>query len=84
MTVIYMSAKGHLLLPKNIRDAHGFGPGSAFAMVQSKHGGLILRPAKSKPKLTLIDHLRKFKGLGIPKIRAQVPPRVRFSFIPPK
>ena len=63
-------------MPKNIRDAHGFGPGSAFAIVQSKDGDLILRPVKSKPKLNLIDHLRKFKELEIPQIKALVHPRL--------
>jgi AbrB family looped-hinge helix DNA binding protein len=76
MTVIYMSGKGQIVLPKSIRDTHGFGPGSAFGIVHSKDGDLILRPIKSKSKLTLINHLRKFKGLGIPEIKAEVPPRV--------
>jgi len=71
-----MSQRGQLVVPKNIRDAHGFGPGSAFAIVQSKDGDLILRPVKSKPKLNLIDHLRKFKELEIPQIKALVRPRL--------
>jgi len=71
-----MSQRGQLVVPKNIRDAHGFGPGSAFAIVQSKDGDLILRPVKSKPKLNLIDHLRKFKELEIPQIKALVRSRL--------
>jgi AbrB family looped-hinge helix DNA binding protein len=71
-----MSQRGQLVVPKNIRDAHGFGPGSAFAIVQSKDGDLILRPVKSKPKLNLIDHVRKFKELEIPQIKALVRPRL--------
>jgi len=65
------------VLPKSILDAHGFGPGTAFAVVHSSDGDLILRPVKSEPKLTLIEQLRKFKGLRIPKIRAHVRPRAK-------
>lgn len=76
MTVIHMSEKGQIVVPKGIRDERGFGPGSAFAVVQSKDGDLILRPVKSRPKLSLIDHLRKFKGLEMPEIKAHVRPRL--------
>jgi bifunctional DNA-binding transcriptional regulator/antitoxin component of YhaV-PrlF toxin-antitoxin module len=72
MTVVYMSEKGELVLPKTFRDAHGLRPGAAFAIVPSMDGDLILRPVKSRPTLTLVDHLRKFKGLEVPEIRAQV------------
>ena len=75
MIVIHMSANGRLVFQKSIRDVHGLRAGSAFAIVQSRNGDLILRPVIPKPNLTLINHLRKFKGLEVPEIKAQVRPR---------
>jgi len=76
MTIVHMSEKGQIVVPKNIRDQQGYCNGTAFAVVQSKSGALVLRPVKSKPKLSLIEHLRRFRGLEIPEITAHCPPRL--------
>jgi AbrB family looped-hinge helix DNA binding protein len=71
-----MSDKGQIVVPKPSRDKHGFGKGSAFAFLETRNGHLIFRPVKGKPKLSLIGHLRKLKGLAIPELKAQCPPRL--------
>lgn len=71
-----MSEKGQIVVPKEARDKHGFGKGSAFAFLETRNGHLIFRPVNPKPKRSLIAHLRKFKGLQIPEIKAKCPPRL--------
>ena len=36
MTVVHMSEKGQIVVPKEIRDRRGFGNGSAFAVQETK------------------------------------------------
>jgi bifunctional DNA-binding transcriptional regulator/antitoxin component of YhaV-PrlF toxin-antitoxin module len=55
-------------VPKEIRDRHGFGNGSAFAVLETKDGALSIRPVSARPKLDLIEHLKRLKGLEIPAI----------------
>jgi AbrB family looped-hinge helix DNA binding protein len=71
-----MSEKGQIVVPKEARDKHGFGKGSAFAFLETSNGQLVFRPVNPKPKLSLIEHLRKFKGLEIPELKAHCPPRL--------
>jgi AbrB family looped-hinge helix DNA binding protein len=75
MTIIRMSEKGQVVVPKNIRDEHGFGNGSAFAILESKSGAIVLRPIKTTPKMDLVDHLLRLKGLVIPERKHVCPPR---------
>jgi len=65
MTIVRMSEKGQIVVPKNIRDEHGFGNGSAFAVLDTKNGAIMFRPIKSAPKMDLVDHLLRLKGLDI-------------------
>jgi AbrB family looped-hinge helix DNA binding protein len=76
MTIVHMSEKGQIVVPKEARDKRGFAGGSAFAFLESRNGDLIFRPVKTEPKLTLIEHLREFKGVEIPKTRVHCPPRM--------
>lgn len=43
-----LSTKGQVILPKTIRDAHGWNPGTEFA-VEDTPAGVMLRPAKPFP-----------------------------------
>ena len=61
-----MSEKGQIVVPKQARDQRGFGQGSPFAFFESKDGDLVFRPINVHPKLTLLEHLRKFQGVSIP------------------
>ena len=77
MTVVHMSEKGQIVVPKEIRDQRGYVNGTAFAVVEAKSGALVFRPvSKVKPKLSLIDHLRRLKGIEIPDRKHFCPPRV--------
>jgi bifunctional DNA-binding transcriptional regulator/antitoxin component of YhaV-PrlF toxin-antitoxin module len=69
MTIVHMSKKGRIVVPKRIRDRHGFGSRSAFAVVQTQSGALVFRPIRAAPKMDLVDHLLRFKGLEIPERR---------------
>ena len=70
-----MSEKGQIVVPKNIRDEHGFGNGSAFAVLETKSGAITFRPVQTAPKMDLVDHLLRLKGLDIPERQHFCPPR---------
>ena len=76
MTIVHMSEKGQIVVPKEARDKRGLGPGSTFAFIESKDGDLIFRPINANPKLTLIEHLKKFKGVAIPEMKIHSRPRI--------
>ncbi|MGA2174610.1 MAG: AbrB/MazE/SpoVT family DNA-binding domain-containing protein [Verrucomicrobiota bacterium] len=75
MTVVHMSETGQIVVPKDIRDQHGFGSGSAFAVLESKSGDIIFRPVKAEPKMDLVDHLLRLKGVEIPERTHFCPPQ---------
>jgi AbrB family looped-hinge helix DNA binding protein len=75
MTIIRMSEKGQIVVPKSIRDERGFGNGSAFAVLETKSGAIVFRPIKAPPKKDLVDHLLGLKGLDIPERKHLCPPR---------
>ena len=74
MTIVRMSEKGQIVVPKEIRDERGFGNGSAFAVLATRSGSIVFRPLKTAPKMDLVDHLLRFKGLQLPEQQA-------FSFL---
>lgn len=49
-----LSTKGQVILPKTIRDAHGWDPGTEFA-VEDAPGGVTLRPLRPSPPSRLED-----------------------------
>jgi AbrB family looped-hinge helix DNA binding protein len=75
MTIIHMSEKGQIVVPKNIRDEHGYGNGSAFAVLETKGGALVFRPVKTAPKMDLVDHLLRLKGFELAERKHLCPPR---------
>jgi AbrB family looped-hinge helix DNA binding protein len=76
MTIVRMSEKGQIVVPKEARDKRGYGLGSTFAFLEAKDGDLIFRPVNVEPKLSLIEHLKKFKGVEIPARSHHCPPRL--------
>jgi AbrB family looped-hinge helix DNA binding protein len=78
MTVVTMSEKGQIIVPKDIRDQHGWDKGSIFAVEQSRSGVVHLRPlTKRRPKVTFLEALRRaVAGVEIPEIKAHCPPRL--------
>lgn len=47
-----LSTKGQIVLPKEIREAHAWKPGTEF-LVEDTAAGVLLRPAKPFPPTTL-------------------------------
>ncbi len=54
MTTIHLSSKGQIVIPKDIRSAHGWESGSEFLIIDTKEG-LLLKPLKQFPNTTLSD-----------------------------
>ena len=76
MNVVHMSEKGQIVVPKEIRDRRGFGNGSTCAVLETKTGALFFRPVQSEPKMDLVDHLLRLKGLEIPEMHFHGAPRI--------
>ncbi len=72
-----MSEKGQVVVPKEIRQHHGYGNGSTFQVTETRSGCLVLRPM-SQPKRDLVDHLLELSGvdLQVPDRQHHCPPRV--------
>lgn len=73
--ILYMD-KGRVTIPKECRTRHGLADGSTLAFFETKSGALVLKPVKAKPELSLIAHLKRFKGVAIPEMKVHCPPRV--------
>ncbi len=54
MDTTNLSSKGQIILPKAVRDSHGWVPGMAFT-VEDVADGVLLRPLKSAPPTRLDD-----------------------------
>jgi AbrB family looped-hinge helix DNA binding protein len=52
METTRLSSKGQLVLPKSIREAHGWGPGTEF-VIESTADGVRLRPRTPFPRTDL-------------------------------
>jgi len=76
MIIVHMSEKGQIVIPKEAREKRGLGLGSPLEFIESEGGDLIFRPVPVSPKLGLLEHLRRFKGLEIPDRKHHCPPRI--------
>ena len=76
MTIVHMSEKGQIVVPKDIRDQRGFGNGSAFAVRKTKSGALVLRPVQAERRKDLVDFLLDLKGSEIPNMKFHAVPRL--------
>jgi AbrB family looped-hinge helix DNA binding protein len=54
MEITKLSTKGQVILPKTIREAYGWNPGTEFA-VEEVPGGVALRPLRPSPAARLED-----------------------------
>jgi AbrB family looped-hinge helix DNA binding protein len=76
MVIVHMSEKGQITVPKNARKKRGLANGSVLEFIDEVQGDLVFRPLKTGPTLSLIDHLRKFKGVSIPQRKHHGKPRI--------
>jgi AbrB family looped-hinge helix DNA binding protein len=66
METTKLSSKGQIILPKSVRDARHWKPGTEFA-VEEKKEGILLRPLKPFPSTKLEDLYGSLKYDGPPK-----------------
>jgi AbrB family looped-hinge helix DNA binding protein len=71
MEATRLSSKGQVILPKSIRDAHRWQPGTEF-VVEDTNAGVLLRPAKPFPASRLDDVAGCLRYRGEPKTLAQM------------
>lgn len=54
MATTKLSTKGQIVLPKEIRSSHAWGPGTEFT-VEETRDGILLRPARRFPPTKVED-----------------------------
>jgi AbrB family looped-hinge helix DNA binding protein len=54
METTRLSTKGQIILPKSIRSARSWGPGTEFT-VEETDGGILLKPKKAFPETKIDD-----------------------------
>lgn len=71
METTRLSTKGQIILPKNIRTSHGWGPGTEFT-VEEAGDGILLRAAARFPKTELHQVAGCLRSKRKPKTIAQM------------
>ncbi len=71
MNVTKLSSKGQIVLPKTLRDAHKWRPGTEFAIEEAKDG-VLLRPLRLFPPTRLEDVIGCLPYKGKPKTLSQM------------
>ncbi|MEZ4299166.1 MAG: AbrB/MazE/SpoVT family DNA-binding domain-containing protein [Polyangiaceae bacterium] len=66
MITTKLSAKGHVLIPKGVRERHGWRAGLVLEVVEDGDG-VMLRPVKAQPVTTVDDLLGCLPHRGSPK-----------------
>ncbi len=71
METTRLSTKGQVILPKSIRDARKWTPGTEFTVEETRQG-ILLRPANPFPRTELHQLFGFLKYKGKPKTLAQM------------
>jgi AbrB family looped-hinge helix DNA binding protein len=71
METTRLSTKGQIILPKAIRQAHSWAPGTKFCIEETAQG-VLLRPLKRAIPTTLAEVSGCLKWYGKPKTIAQM------------
>lgn len=66
-----LSTKGQLILPKDIRTARAWGPGTEFT-IEETEDGILLRPSRRFPRTSLDEVVGCLKYKGKAKTLAQM------------
>jgi AbrB family looped-hinge helix DNA binding protein len=65
-----MSSKGQVVIPKSVRDRHGWGDGTPFDVVDTPQGVLLRPPTSKKGSLTMDEALARIRS----RVRYSGPP----------
>jgi AbrB family looped-hinge helix DNA binding protein len=76
METTRLSTKGQVILPKGIRDAHQWSPGTEF-LLQEVAGGILLRPARPFPSSRLEAVYGCLRYSGRPKTAPEMAEAIR-------
>ena len=71
-----LSSKGQVIIPKALRQARGWEPGTAFE-IEETTDGLLLRPSLSRPVTTLEEVVGCLQFTGPPRTLADMDEAVR-------
>lgn len=71
METTRISTKGQIIVPKSIRSAKAWGPGTEFT-VEEHRDGILLRPTARLPRTTLDEVVGCLQYKGKPKTLAQM------------
>jgi AbrB family looped-hinge helix DNA binding protein len=71
MKTMRLSAKGEVTLPKAIRTSRAWGPGTVFAIEETKDG-VLLRPVNPFPETTLDEVVGCLQYNGKPATLAEM------------
>jgi AbrB family looped-hinge helix DNA binding protein len=75
-----LSSKGQVILPKSVRDAHRWPPGTEF-IVEDTAEGVLLRLAKPLPPTRLEDVVGCLRYAGKPKTLGHMEAAIRSEVI---
>ena len=80
MVTTRLSTKGQIILPKDIRSSHSWGPGTEFT-VEDTSDGVLLRPAGQFPAVNLDQVAGCLRPKGKSKSLAQMRTGIRRTVI---
>lgn len=63
-----ISSKGQVVIPRLVRERQKLRAGDDLFLFELSNGDIVLRRAR-KPKKSLVWHLRRLRGLQIPRRR---------------
>lgn len=66
METTKLSSKGQIIIPKGLRVARGWEPGTSFE-IEERQDGILLRPVRTFPVTTLDEVIGCLKWEGPPK-----------------
>jgi AbrB family looped-hinge helix DNA binding protein len=66
MDTTRLSSKGQVIIPKAVRDAHGWGEGLEF-VIEDLGDAIVLRPASAFPVRSVDEVVGMLKYSGAPK-----------------
>ncbi len=71
-----LSTKGHVLIPKVLRQEKKLEAGADFEVLTTVQGDIILRRMR-RPKNSLVQHMRRLRDLRFERRDDPIPPPVK-------